>query len=188
MVGVGGLMYYGYRMEDTKIADEKKSGEIASDAISPDPTITLPSAKKTTFNVNDYKFNQTYTDKKGRFSFTYPEGFTVNVIKEDDNIDILTLNKSSTDIGLQVRIIDAKEAVAITEDKIVADVPDMLVNEGVAVAINSKGKGLMFVSDSEDFGGNSREVWFSKGNFVYQLSAKMEYDDLAKTILNSWKF
>lgn len=186
-MAVGGVIYYGYQKGDIGKIVDKKMGEIASDAISPASVASI-SEIKPPFNIKDYVFNQTYTDKKGRFNFIYPEGFTVNVAKENDDTDIVTLNKPGTDIGLQVRVIDAKEAVAITEEKIITDIPDMLVSDGVPVAINGKGKGLMFVSDNKDFGGNSREIWFSKGNFVYQMSMKMDYDNLAKMLLNEWKF
>ncbi len=128
-----------------------------------------------------------YIDKKGRFSFVYPEGFKVSLLSESADVEIVTLNKPSTDIGLQIKITDAKETVVISEEKIIVDIPDMVVSDPVPVVFGA-GKGLMFASDNEDFGGKSREVWFSKGNFVYQVSAKMEYDNLVKTVLNSWKF
>lgn len=131
----------------------------------------------------------TYLDPKGRFSFSYPEGFKVNAVPDPDGGEMLTLqNTTKTGEGFQILIQEADEDILITPERIATDIPDIAVNDAQTFTLDGKAHGTIFTSDDPTFDGESREVWFAYKRNVYQVSTYLKYDNLVKEILGTWRF
>ena len=131
------------------------------------------------------EFTERYENATHRFSFMYPEGFTVRSFSADGGESIL-LERGGD--GLQIFITPFDEIGDITEERIRKDIPDMRIDGAQPVELGTSGKGLAFISDNAEWGGNSREVWFAFNGNLYQLSTYARLDMLLKAILNTWKF
>ena len=130
-----------------------------------------------------------YRDPKGRFSFASSADFKVTTVPDGEGGEMLTVqNSKNTKEGLQIRIQQADEDIAITPERIRADIPDLMVNEPQTFTLDGKARGTMFVSDDPSFDDESREVWFSYERTVYQISTYLKYDSLVQKILGTWKF
>ena len=150
--------------------------------------------------------SQTYQDSTYRFSVNYPAGYTVQSVDDPDaggTTILIQQNQGATlgqTGGIQIFVSPWSDSdTSITPDRIEQDIPDMTVNnpQEVDMAVNqgstlgdgqSVGKGLAFESNNAAFGGASREVWFVFNGNLYQISTYLQYNDLLKAMLGTWKF
>lgn len=155
-----------------------------------------------------------YVNKRYGFSFDKPEGYTVGVIAEGDGEMILVQSNRSdmsdtTDTtykpytsdttykpytpdksqsGFQIFINQLGQPIELTPDFIKKDLPGTAVNNPLAIVLDDKGKGIMFDSNSEAFGGQSFEIWFVYNEYIYQITSYASFGDELKKIIGSWKF
>jgi len=78
--------------------------------------------------------------------------------------------------------------IDLTKATILASIPDIEVSGEQEVLIGAGRKGLAFLSDSKEFGGKSREVWFIFRGNLYQVSTYAELDDFLKGLFATWSF
>lgn len=152
------------------------SSVVAEGSVLQDTTNTIPLA------------TDTYHDPSGVFSFTYPQNFSLRETMDELRNRLLVLEDSATGKGLQIRIQNAFEGVAITPARIAHDLPDILIDDQHSILVGKSGSGISFFSDNQAFDGASREVWFSYKTFVYQVSTYKAQSDLVDTILSTWHF
>ncbi|MFA6315416.1 MAG: PsbP-related protein [Candidatus Paceibacterota bacterium] len=138
--------------------------------------------------ISTYEYTEEYTDQARGFSFKYPKGFDVSVVPTDTNEAIIIQN-IETKVGVQIIVspFEGKD-VDVTATMIKSDIPKMQVNEPQELLIGDDRKGLAFVSNNENFGGKSREVWFVYGGNFYQISTYADLDDFLKGIFTTWQF
>ena len=124
-----------------------------------------------------------YTNEEYGFSFAVPEGF---VVREIANVIVVDNEMGE---GVQVVMTPIGEDIlALTEERIRADIPDFVIEEPQVVEIEGGRKGLAFASDSEAFDGASREVWFVHSHNLYQISTYERSHTLLLSILGTWDF
>ncbi|KKU75770.1 MAG: hypothetical protein UY02_C0043G0002 [Candidatus Giovannonibacteria bacterium GW2011_GWB1_47_6b] len=133
---------------------------------------------------------QTYTDSAQRFSFNYPEGFTITKVPpvEEGGGKTILVESPDKKVGIQILISPYDSDVDITETMIRSDIPNMRVTDPQTVNIGSSRKGLAFMSDNPAFAGASREVWFVFNTNLYQISTYAEFDELLKGLFGTWQF
>jgi|SRR3989344_502537 len=139
---------------------------------------------------SDYQYTQTYSDETYHFSFNYPEGFTVTAVSDmgGEGGKTILLESDDKKVGIQILISPYGSDVDITEAMIESDIPDMRVSDPQTVEIGSSRKGLAFMSNNPAFSGASREVWFTSGGYLYQISTYAEFDELLKKLFGTWTF
>ncbi len=137
--------------------------------------------------IKNYEYTETYTSKKYRFTFNYPKEFHVSEIPTGDQ-DVILIQNPNKEVGAQILVSIAQEDVDLTADVIRKDLPDIEIGSPQKVEVGENRKGLSFVSDNENFGGKSREVWFIYDGNLYQISTYYEFDDFLKGLFKSWKF
>ncbi|MBI2624580.1 hypothetical protein HYW67_03785 [Candidatus Parcubacteria bacterium] len=136
-----------------------------------------------------------YTHPKPYFSFRYPAGFTVTALPPDDNGEtVLMRNPNDQKQEFQIRISEFDEPFdpaqgkpgPITPERIRKDIPDMAIDTPQTVSVGGE-NALAFLSRDDSLG-NTREVWFVSGGYLYQITAYAEMDDLLGKILQTWEF
>jgi hypothetical protein len=146
-------------------------------------TSTLAQSLLTSENANQF------AHKFRKFSFLYPKEMTVaNFLDENDN-EVILIQNTEKGQGFQITLSPFDEKTnTLSVERVKKDLPDLAIEKVEAVEIGSAGKGLAFISDNEAFGGQSREVWFVHGGFLYQISTYSHLDPLIQSVLNTWKF
>jgi hypothetical protein len=129
-----------------------------------------------------------YRDSARGFSFRYPNHLKATSFKDHVGDTILVQSAEKAQ-GFQITISPWDEPGAIlTADMIQRDIPDLAVTNPQDLLLGESGKGVAFLSDNENFGGNSREVWFVFGGNLYQISTYARLDPLLQAVLSTWKF
>lgn len=138
--------------------------------------------------IPTYQYTETYTSPTYKFTFKYPKDFTIQEIPTDTGETIIVQNIPMK-IGVQIVIskFDGPD-IDLTQDYIQTQVPDMKITESQELLVGANRKGLAFLSDNENFGGKSREVWFVYGGNLYQISTYAELDPFLKGLFGTWQF
>lgn len=132
---------------------------------------------------------QKYTNDRYRFTFNYPEGYTVREVASEEGTNVLIENHDSGK-GVQIYVTGYVDSdTTITSERVMDEVGDMSVEDPQPIVLSAgSGQGLAFKSDNPDFGGNSREAWFIVGGHLYQISTYAEYDEFLKAVFATWTF
>lgn len=131
---------------------------------------------------------RTFEHPERGFVFEYPGNLSIGRFDERGGETIVVQNASER-VGFQVHIVPFDEAIDITPERIRADLPELEVRDPQPVQLSGSARqGLAFLSNNESFGGNSREVWFTFGGHLYQISTYASLDPLLKHVLASWEF
>ena len=151
--------------------------------------------------VKSYEYTQDYSDSTYRFSFKYPDDFTVSVVPpaENGNGETVLIESSDNKVGVQIIISPYGSDVDITAEMIARDIPELKISDAQPVEIGPSRKGLAFMSDNPAFcatpepcaevgGGKSREVWFVFNENLYQISTYAENDEFLKKMFSTWQF
>ncbi len=141
------------------------------------------------------ELNRTYFHPKYKFSFQYPGELNVSAFQEGEYGETVLVQKPDERAGFQIFIAPFDEAGPMTKERILQDLPDMVVEEPQQVIIGqdpSTGSGqaitaLIFFSHEPSLG-KTREVWFIHGGYLYQLSTYAGLDGFIGRILETWKF
>jgi len=120
------------------------------------------------------------------FSFKYPKGFNATELSDDSPLDQDLTGQVS---GFQVYITPFDEAEPLTGARILQDLPpsevidpkDVLIGEGKAI------NAVIFLSTNPSFG-KTREVWFIREGFLYQVTTYEGQDNLIGPILETFRF
>ncbi len=132
---------------------------------------------------------QKYTNDTFRFSFNYPEGYTVREVVSETGTNVLIEDQVSGK-GVQIYVTKYTDSnTTITPERVMDEVGDMSVEDSQPIVLSAGGgEGLAFKSDNQDFGGSSREAWFIVAGHLYQISTYAEYDEFLKAVFATWNF
>jgi len=119
------------------------------------------------------------------FSFFYPDDLLVKEFKELGTAITITFQDSKGEKGFQIFVVPYGES-QITEQRFKMDVPSGIRQEVVDVMIGEI-RGIMFFSQNVAIG-ETREVWFIKGGFLYEVTTYKELDSWLSEIMQTWKF
>jgi len=128
-----------------------------------------------------------FSDKTLNFSFRYPSDLNVSRFPKDEGEVILVQTDKGRGFQIMISSFDEPGSV-LTEERIKQDIPDLVIKDVQTLLLGDNGRGLAFISDNENFDGNSREVWFIYKNHFYQISTYTNLDPLLQSVLNTWKF
>ena len=131
---------------------------------------------------------ETYRALADRFSFKYPSGFSVKAqIGESQESRIYTIENGRGE-GIQITLSPFDEAGdALTAERIESETGIVPLNPEPVMGDDGKTIGLGFIAENTSFG-RSREIWFVASGRLFQVSAPILYDNLAKAVLQSFKF
>lgn len=129
-----------------------------------------------------------YEDSLGRFSFEYPVSFTAGSLEEGKTGEVILVQKADdAKSAFQIFIIPFDEEGPITPERIRKDIPTMEINEPQEAIVGiSKFTALIFKSRDPQIG-ETREVWFAKNGYLYQVTAPMALDKEIAEMMKTWQ-
>ena len=120
-----------------------------------------------------------------RFSLTYPKDLQVKEYDDGTSASTITFEDATGKIGFQIFIVPYKEDY-ITTEQFKKDVPSGVMKNPTDVIIGG-GRATMF--NSQDVAKNeTREVWFIKDGFLYEITTPADLDVWLARILSTWHF
>ncbi|MBP9711089.1 MAG: hypothetical protein KBD50_02420 [Candidatus Pacebacteria bacterium] len=124
-----------------------------------------------------------YVNEVYNFTVNIPKGFGVGGTERS----IVIEDKDGN--GLQIVITPLGEDIPVlTEERIRADIPDILIEQPQVVTVSGANTGLAFRSNNAAFGGVSREVWFVEDGNLYQIITYDRLRPLLSAIFGTLKF
>ncbi|OGZ32862.1 MAG: hypothetical protein A2V69_00610 [Candidatus Portnoybacteria bacterium RBG_13_40_8] len=160
------------------------------------------SGNEQTFKItpSDNKENSIYTDSQYRFSFEYPKDFTVTKFQEGEDGDTIlvqyreqseqvstSINKYPDGSSFQIFISPFDEPGPLTKERILQDLPDLIIKNPEQRVLKNGAVALVFFSEEQSLG-ETREIWFIHNNHLYQITTNKELDGLVAKILETWRF
>lgn len=128
----------------------------------------------------------TYVNPEPKFSFRYASGFTVSPMEDASGGTILVRDPNGQKQEFQIHISMFDEPGPITAERILKDIPDMVIDAPQTVSVGGA-SALTFLSQDASLG-KTREVWFTQEKYLYQITAYAEMDEVLGKILETWKF
>ena len=131
-----------------------------------------------------------YTHPVLGFSFEKPEGYTIGVIPGNNDEQTLIVQPTSGDVqkAFQIIIMPLDEPLTLSPDVVTSALPGTTVNTPLAITLDGDGKGMMFASNNDAFGGKSYEIWFTTDSHLYQITSYKDFEEQLKSIIGTWKF
>jgi uncharacterized protein YxeA len=174
----GAIIFLKVNKNSSPQNEEIKFNENQSAA--PEQTYTVTASKE------DEK-NNVYTDSQYKFSFQYPKDFTVTKFKEGEEGDTILIQQKDGKGGFQIFIAPFDEPGPLTKERILQDVPDMKITNAENRVLKNGVPALIFFSEETSLG-KTREIWFIKNGYLYQVSTTAALDSLVAQIIGTWKF
>jgi hypothetical protein len=179
----GAIIFLSLSNKKSPQGEEIKFNENQSAA--PEQTYTVTASKE------DEK-NNVYTDSQYGFYFQYPKDFTVTKFKEGEDGDTILIQQkapssSSGQAGFQVFIAPFDEPGPLTKERITQDLPEMKITNAENRVLKNGVPALIFFSEETSLG-KTREIWFIKNGYLYQISTTAALDSLVAQIIGTWMF
>lgn len=179
LLGAGSAFYF-FKTEApvAPIASEDLSMEIPaaaeeSDYLPPLPLLTDPQG-----------FNR-YQNAAFKFTLLYPNTLGVREYKEKDGSFSVTFEEPTGQKGFQIYV-TKYASEQITRERFLLDSPSGVMNEPTDVLIDGV-RGTMFFG-RHSLMGETREVWFIKNGYLYEVATYKELDSWLAGIMATWKF
>lgn len=185
-VALGWFLFFLTKKSPQTIGEDKTENEIIG--------------QEKTFDIteSDNAENNVYIDSQYKFFFEYPKDFTATKFQEGEGDDTILVQKQGSKESFQIFISSFDEPGPITKERILQDLPDLIIKNPEQRVLKNGAVGLIFFSEESSVG-ETREIWFiypvrssdSNGvynGFLYQISTYKELDILVAKILETWKF
>lgn len=133
--------------------------------------------------------HQLFTHPQYGFSVEYPKELEVRAFQEDEESESITFQKPKEKFGFQIFISPFDEEIEIlTKERVLEDLPFAQIEEAQEAVFGTQGiHGLLFWSQGPNIG-KTRELWFVKDGYLYEITTYAELDEWLAQIMNTWKF
>lgn len=135
--------------------------------------------------VTTEKDLEKYKNPSRKFSLKYPVGISVTEYNEGKGAYTITFEEKQGDKSFQIFIVPYKEKT-ISKERFAMDVSSGVMKEKTNIIIDGV-EATMFWSEN-DLMGETREVWFIHGGYLYEVTTYKEYDSWLGSIMQNWRF
>ncbi len=129
--------------------------------------------------------NLEYHNNTYHFSLFYPQGLVKVEYAESNGGHTITFEKQSGGYGFQIYIVKYRDTT-ISKERFRLDVPSGVMQNPTDVFIDGV-RGTMFLSTNSVMG-DTREVWFIRGGYLYEVTTYRELDNWLAQIMKTWVF
>lgn len=119
------------------------------------------------------------------FSLIYPKDLKVKEYDDGTSASTITFEDAANEKSFQIFVVPY-QGNQITEEQFKKDVPSGIMKEPVDIIIDGV-QGTMFFSTNASLG-DTREVWFIRGGFLYEVTTYANLDSWLAQILSTWRF
>lgn len=125
-----------------------------------------------------------YLNRLLKFSVVYPGNLDIQEYGQG-NTSTIVFEDVSTQEGFQVFVVPYDKEV-ISDERFKMDIPSGVMIDPVDVLVDGH-TATMFFSQNGLLG-ETREVWFIKDGFLYEVTARKDLDGWLSEIIRNWKF
>lgn len=126
-----------------------------------------------------------YESVRYRFSLLYPEALSVREYDEGAGAITITFQDVKSGTGFQLFIVPYSMD-QVTDERFKKDIPSGVRENVTAVSVDGA-VGAAFDSEHQLLG-PTREIWFVKNGFLYEVTTHRDLASLLPTIMTTWKF
>lgn len=134
-----------------------------------------------------------YENRAFRFGLLFPKNLNATEYREQGNALSVTFQDPDTNEGFQIYVTPYNKKVIDTE-RFKLDQPSGVFKEpkevmvgGGSTSLTTGVRGTMFFGHNPIMG-ETREVWFIKNGYLYEVSTYKELDSWLGGIMQTWKF
>jgi hypothetical protein len=128
---------------------------------------------------------RSYENTKFHFRLSFPKNLSVREFTEAGGELTVTLSDEATGEGFQIFATPYKSS-QITTDRFRLDEPSGVYNSPVDVFVDGVRATMFFGSNT--IMGDTREVWFIRKGYLYEVTTYKELDEWLGQIMQTWKF
>ena len=128
-----------------------------------------------------------YRNEHYGFLFYHSPRATVREVDEGQGAMTVVVENEVTARGLQIFIVPYTEEV-ISEERFRLDVPSGVVNNLEATNIGELGVPAITFNGHNQFLGETREVWFIYGGFLFEVTTFKGMPEWFAPIMQTWRF
>lgn len=119
------------------------------------------------------------------FSLEYPKDLEVKEYNDGTSASTITLEDATGEEGFQIFVVPYDKDY-ITKEQFKKDAPSGVMQEPVDIVIDGVPAKMFFGKDAVI--GDTREVWFIRGGFLYEITAAKKLDAWLSNIMQTWRF
>ncbi|TSC55464.1 MAG: hypothetical protein Greene041679_607, partial [Parcubacteria group bacterium Greene0416_79] len=120
-----------------------------------------------------------------RFSLVYPKDLTVREYDDGTSASTITFEDAREGKSFQIFVVPYKEEY-ITGEQFKKDIPSGIIEEATDIVIDGVRATVFFSKDN--ILGDTREVWFIKDGFLFEITTRRELDSWLAALMKSWRF
>ena len=191
---LGVVLFFVFRDEDggfkNPVSIIKEDGSKNDNSLN-EEFIPVPEVAETEIEKIDESKNS-FFHPQYKFSLNYPSDMNSTNFTEGGGEQIL-FQDSSNDRWFQMYITPWDEGDNLSVDRIRQDLPDLLIQSPQTVILGPKqadgvGPRAVIFFGEQDGLGETREVWFVRGDFLYQITTFKRLDSFLAEILSTLQF
>jgi hypothetical protein len=126
-----------------------------------------------------------YDNQHYHFSVYYPPTLQLHTYDEEGGGFTAAFQNPTTNVGLEVYV-TPYSGTQITEQEFKLDEPSGVMNQPTHVTIDGVQATMFFGSNSVM--GDTREIWFIHGGFLYEVTTYKQLDSWLAPIMQTWQF
>lgn len=127
-----------------------------------------------------------YANDAHGFSFRYPKDFEANEFTTEEGGIVIVVGKKGGEEEFQILASPFDESGPLTQERITQDIPEIVIEQPIQVIIAGETAILFWSNDSVL--GKTREVWFTHGMTLYQVSSAATLDATLSRVMATWEF
>ncbi len=120
-----------------------------------------------------------------RFDLFYPSDLSVTEFDDGTSASTITFKSKKTGSGFQIFVVPY-DKTEVTPEQFKKDSPLGVMKEPVEIMIDGTRATMFFGQDAAL--GETREVWFIKNGFLYEISSFKSLDGWLSKIMATWRF
>jgi hypothetical protein len=141
-------------------------------------------------SVISQKLGETKTlePAENNFNLSYPKDMKV-IESELEGVEggrRILVESGEAKKGFEIIVLPFDEEGSLTKERILADVPDMEMNNVKNISVGNNISALSFESTDENLG-KTFEIWFVSNGRLYEARTYIEYGGEMEEILKTWK-
>ena len=165
----------------SEVTDSASSGASSSDTSSVPPPLSqsTPQTQQATEGMLAYK-NAAF-----HFGLLFPDNLQATEYKEQDGAVTVSFQDTKTDQGFEVYVTPYADK-QITPQRFKLDEPSGVMQTPTDIVVDGT-RATMFFGNNTIMG-DTREVWFIHGGFLYEVTTYKELDTWLGGIMRTWRF
>lgn len=126
-----------------------------------------------------------YRNEHYRFALFYPQGLTVKTYDEGNGASTITISNSDESQALQIFVVPY-DKTQVDQARFEMDEPSGVIVQPTNIQIGGAAAVMFFGNNS--IMGDTREVWFVHGGYLFEVTTYKELDAWLSQIMATWQF